>query len=288
MKKHDNVSDSIVISEIHMTQMRFNIIGTSPLMLHAVSAKAAGSLLFPAPKKNAAEKATSMKHIPLEEFRDACYMFTDHDEQPTRLYMPGGAFHAAISQVAIDMVGARKAQIARLTNVPVAKIPIFGVPKMVMSIVRSSDMARTPDVRTLPILSEWCCEVPVHFVASLLKEQSIANLFAAAGVIVGIGDGRPEKGKLSCGQFRLCNDDDEDFARIKETMSKAAQDAALAEPQYHDLETTRLMTWFENEKLRRAAAPAQSPRKKKNTESVVVATNGGDQAGPDTTRHGPI
>ena len=282
-KAQENVGESITITEIKMNEMRFNIVGTSPLMLHAVSAKAAGSLLFPAPKKNAAERATTMKHEPLEEFRDACYMFTDNDEQPTRLYMPGAAFHAAIASVAIDMVGARKAQIARLTNVPVAKIPVYGIPKLVMSIVRSSDMARTPDVRTLPILAEWCCEIPVRFVATLLKEQSIANLFAAAGVIVGIGDGRPEKGKLSCGQFRLCNDDDEDFVRIK-TMSKAAQDIALAEPEYHDLETTRLMHWFENEKLRRAAAPAPSQRKKKNTESVVVTTNGGtrpDQPVPD-------
>ena len=286
-KPQDNIGESITITEIKMSHMRFNIIGTSPLMLHAVSAKAAGSLLFPAPKKNAAEKATSMKHEPLEEFRDACYMFTDLDEQPTRLYMPGAAFHAAIAKVAIDMVGAHKAQIARLTNVPTEKCAIYGVPKLIMSIVRSSDMARTPDVRTLPILAEWCCEVPIEFVATLLKEQSIANLMAAAGVIVGIGDGRPEKGKLSRGKFRLCNDDDDDFKRIK-TMSKAAQDAALAEPEYYDLETQRLMEWFEAEKLRRAAAPAPSQRKKKTTETVnvIAATNGGqdvrDQTGPDS------
>ena len=181
-KTQDAISESITINEIRMSEMRFNIVGTSPLMLHAVSAKAAGSLLFPAPKKNAAERATSMKHIPLEEFRDACYMFTDQDDTPTRLYMPGTAFHAAMSHVAIDMVGARKAEIARLTNVPTAKIPIYGIPKLVMGIVRSSDMARTPDVRTLPILSEWCCEVPVRFVATLLKEQSIANLLDPGGL----------------------------------------------------------------------------------------------------------
>lgn len=277
-KPQDNIGESITITEIKMNEMRFNIVGVSPLMLHAVSAKAAGSLLFPAPKKNAAERATTMKHEPIEEFRDACYMFTDHDQQPTRLYMPGSAFHAAVASVAIDMVGAKKAQIARLTNVPIAKIPVYGVPKLIMSIVRSSDMARTPDVRTLPILAEWCCEVPVRFVASLLKEQSIANLFAAAGTIVGIGDGRPEKGKLSCGQFRLCNEDDEDFARIQ-SMNRAAQDAALENPEPFDLETERLLSWFEAEKLRRAAAPAQSPIKRKRktdeTVNVTTATNGG-------------
>src|SRR5580765_3137494 len=270
LMKKPEVNESITITEIRMSEMRFNIIGTSPLMPHAVSAKAAGSLLFPSPKKNAAEKATSMKHEPIQEFRDACYMFIDSDDTPTRLYMPGAAFHAATSQVAIDMVGAKKAQIARLTNVPVAKVPVFGIPKLVMGIVRSSDMARTPDVRTLPILSEWCCTVTVRFVATLLKEQSIANLLAAAGVIIGIGDGRPEKGKLSCGQFRLCNDDDEQFLHVQ-TMGRAAQDAALANPECHDLETQRLMDWFEKEKLRRAASPVQSQRKKK-TEATTVIT----------------
>ncbi len=58
-KTQDYIGESITITEIKMNEMRFNIIGTSPLMPHAVSAKAAGSLLFPAPKKNAAEKATS-------------------------------------------------------------------------------------------------------------------------------------------------------------------------------------------------------------------------------------
>src|SRR5580765_258370 len=281
-KTQDNIGESITITEIKMNEMRFNIIGTSPLMPHAVSAKAAGSLLFPAPKKNAAEKATSMKHEPLEEFRDACYLFLDSDETPTRLYMPGGAFHSAMAQVAIDMIGAKKAQIARLTNVPISKIPVFGVPKLIMSIVRSSDMARTPDVRTLPILAEWCAEIPVRFVASLLKEQSIANLFAAAGVIVGIGDGRPEKGKLSYGQFRLCNDDDPDFVRIK-TMGRDAQDKGLDAAEPYDLETERLLSWFEAEKLRRAAAPAPSEKRKKKTDTVNVTTNGGTR--PDETRH---
>ncbi len=283
-KAQDNIGESITITEIKMNEMRFYLVGTSPLMPHAVSAKAAGSLLFPAPKKNAAERATTMKHEPIEEYRDACYMFTDKDKQPTRLYMPGGAFHAALAAVAIDMAGARRAQIARLTNVPVEKIPVFGTPKVKMGIVRSSDMARTPDVRTLPILGEWCCEIPVRFVASLLKEQSIANLFAASGVIIGVGDGRPEKGKLSYGQFRLCNEDDKDFVRIKKTMGRAAQDIALEAAEPFDLETERQLAWFEDERLKRAAAPAQSPKRKKKgneTASVIAATNGGKGHRPD-------
>ena len=229
-KPDDNVSgEAITITRIAMAESRIHIVGASPLVPHAVSAKGKGSLLFPAPKKNAAEKATSMKHEPFEEFRDAAYKFLDEDRQPTRLYMPAGAFHGAMARVAIDMAGAKKAQIGRLTKVPGDKIAIWGTPQLWMTVVRSSDMARTPDVRTLPILPEWCCTIHVSYVSSLIKELSIVNLLAAAGEIIGIGDGRPEKGKLSMGCFRLVSEDDPDFKRIQKQATKA-QDAALVAP----------------------------------------------------------
>ena len=271
MKKHDTSGEPVTITEIHMSHMRFNIVGTSPLVPHAVSAKGAGSLLFPAPKKNAAEKATSMKHEPYEEYRDACYKFTDEDNKPTRLYMPAGSFHSAMASVAIDMVGAKKSQIGRLTNVPGGKIPIFGVQKLWCTIVRSSDMARTPDVRTLPILPQWACTIDVSFIGSLIKEQSIGNLLGAAGVIIGIGDGRPEKGKLSMGQFRLCGDDDAEFKKIVKAGGTKAQDAALKDPEYFDIETQRLMDWFNQERTRRAAAPAPTTRSKRPLETTKIA-----------------
>jgi hypothetical protein len=258
-KKTETTGDAVTIAEIKMTEMTFCLVGQSPLVIHAVSAKAKGSLLFPAPKKNAAEKATSMKHEPYEEFLDACYRFRDEDPTPTRLYMPAGAFHGAMAQAAIDMVGAKKAQIGRLTTVIGGKIPIYGVPQLWQTIVRSSDMARTPDVRTLPILPEWAAMVTVKFVGSLIKPQSIGNLLGAAGVIVGVGDGRPEKGKLSMGQFRLCGEDDPEFINICQ-QGRTAQDAGLANPAYYDLETEQLMTWFEQEKTKRNAAPPPQPR----------------------------
>lgn len=260
MAKNDPTGEVITVAEIHRANLRVNIVGTSPLVPHAMSAKAAGSLLFPAPKKNATERATSMKHEPYEEYRDAAYKFRDEDKTDTRLYMPAGAFHGAMAQAAIDMIGVKKAQIARLTSVPGNKIPVFGVPQIFCSIVRSSDMARTPDIRTLPILPEWAATFTVSYVDSLIKQQSIVNLLGAAGDVVGIGDGRPEKGKLTFGQFRLVNDDDPDFIRICKMQRRAAQDQALKDPQFYDIETQSLLTWFEEEKVRRTAAPPRAVR----------------------------
>lgn len=265
--------ETVTIAEIHMTELRCNIIGTSPFVPHAVSAKSKGSLLFPAPKKNAAERASSMKHEPYEEFLEAAYRYMDEDNQPTRMYMVASAFHRAMAAAAIDMVGAKKAQIGRLTEVMGQTVPIFGVPKIWCTIVRSSDMARTPDVRTLPILPKWACTLDVQFVGSLIKEQSILNLLGAAGVIVGVGDGRKEKGKLNMGKFRLCNDDDPEFLDIIKNGGTEAQDAALKNPEPFDLETKQLLEWFNAERGRRAAAPAPQPRKSKKIVEEVVAAN---------------
>lgn len=118
-KTTDKTSDEglvAAISEITISKVSFFIVRTSPLVLHAMSAKGAQDLLFPY-KKNATERATTLKHNPLQEFRDAAYTFLDSDATPTRLYMPAGAFHGALASVAIDMAGARKSQVARLTKV---------------------------------------------------------------------------------------------------------------------------------------------------------------------------
>lgn len=258
--KNKETEGAVTVKEIEMQTMRFNIVGISPFVPHAMSFKAAGSLLFPAPKKNAAERASTMKHEPFEEYVDACYAFTDDEDQVTRLYVPGSMFHAAISDVSIDMVGAKKAQVARLTSVPTAKLPLYGIPQIHCCLVRSSDMQRTPDIRTLPILPQWATTVEIQFVPSLIKAESIANLLSASGHIVGIGDGRPQKGKLANGQFRLCDDDDTEFQEIVAKQTRKAQDAALAAPEYFDLETRRLLEWFEQEKDRRAAAPTKLPK----------------------------
>lgn len=269
-------NDVVTVTEIKMTKMTFNIVGTSPLVIHAVSAKSKGNLLFPSPKKNAAERASTLKHEPYEEFLDAAYRFNDSENKPTRLYMPAGAFHGAMASVAIDMAGAKKSQIGRLTTIPGGKIPIYGIPQFWMTVVRSSDMARTPDIRTLPILPQWACVVTVQFVGSLIKQESIANLLAAAGVIIGVGDGRPEKGKLSMGQFRICSDDDNEFAQIIK-HGQAVQDKALIDPAMFDDETAKLYEWFKHEKTQRAAQPTTSPKKLKTTIVAVPPANGRQQ-----------
>jgi hypothetical protein len=57
------------VNEIRTRQIRFNILGTSPMIMERFQLKAWQELLLPSPKKNQAERQASLKHDPIGEFR---------------------------------------------------------------------------------------------------------------------------------------------------------------------------------------------------------------------------
>lgn len=243
---------AIEIQEIKMGRIRCNIVGNTPLIMHRFASKAWHELLLPSPKKNNAERAETLKHDPVGEFREALYMNRSSAE-PALFHYPSNAFGKALAAAAIDIPGATKAQMSRLTSICSTQINFFGRPELFMAMVRSSDMARTPDVRSRPIFPEWACSVEIQFVSTLVKEKQIINLLAAAGVIVGLGDWRPQKGG-PYGQFRLTDDRDEDFIRIVESGDRSAQLEAVTEARPYDVDSEELLAWFKDEVSRREKA----------------------------------
>jgi hypothetical protein len=240
----------IQILEVTKGHMQFCILGTSPLIMNRMSQKVWFELLAPKGKKTAADKASTMKHDPIKEFRDSPYMI-ESDSAPTALGVMPTAFKRAMGTAALDMPGAKKSQIGRLVYIEGEILPVFGIPKVFMAITRSADMNKTPDVRTRAILPEWACKVDISFTKPILREQSIANLLAAAGFQSGIGDWRQEKGSGSYGSFKLVSDDDADFVRITTEQGRVAQLAALATPSAHNSETHEMLAWFDVELKRR-------------------------------------
>jgi len=239
----------IEIAKISTGTLKMHILGTSPLIMHRFAFKAWQELLFPSGRKNAAERAESLKHDPLNEFREAIYRNRD-PSRPSAVHIPAGSFSGAMASAALDIPGASKSQIMRLCTVSSQQIDLYGIPRMGMDMVRSSDMAKTPDVRTRPYFPEWACEIEVQYVSSLIREGQVANLMAAAGSIIGIGDWRPQKGG-AFGKFVVVEADDPDYLRIVKECARKPQLAAIDNPIAYNVETEELFAWFNNEVGRR-------------------------------------
>jgi hypothetical protein len=243
-------SDSeVFVMEVMQGAMDFCVIGTSPIILNRMSEKTRGQLLLPSGRKNAAEKASTLKHDPLAEFRASAYTSTDEDS-PTRLQLLASMFKGAMRTAALDLPGASKSQIGRLVYVEGDRVSLYGEPQIMLAVTRSSDINRTPDVRSRAIVREWACRITVKFVRPIIRDQSVANLLAAGGITSGIGDWRIGKGAGSYGGYRLCSEDDADFVRICK-IGRAEQDAAIENPRSYDDETESLLAWHGVEVKRR-------------------------------------
>lgn len=248
-------SAEIQVLRISTGVVHVQMVGTTPLILNSMSAKAQRELLMPSGRKTTAERAVSLKHNPPDEFRASVYRI-ESDDGPTRLGFPASAVKSAMMTASLDLPGVRKSQIARLVWVRGSMVALYGVPRLLMSTVRSADMNSTPDVRSRAILDKWCLQIAVEFVTPALNATSIANLLAAAGLVCGVGDFRQAKGAGNFGQFRLAEGDDAEARAIMTAGGREAQDAALANPEPYDAHSAELLSWFESEVDRRGRRAA--------------------------------
>jgi len=247
----------IDVIQVRQSEVEFCLLGMSPIILNRMSEKVKHELLMPKGKRTAADKAASLKHEPYAEFRASAYRIAD-PKSPTLLGHPATAFKSALRGAAVDIPGsAAKAQIGRLTYVLGEfgdYVPLYGLPKLHMAVTRNSDINKTPDIRTRVIVPRWAARVVVRFIAPVLKEQVVANLMAAAGMIQGTGDWRPEKGQGDFGQWELVTKDDERFLAVIKEGGRKAQEAAMETPDPYDAETAEMLTWFDAEANRRGFA----------------------------------
>jgi len=259
-KKTAAIETQLEIEAIRMGRITCHIIGQTPMLMHRFSQKAREQLLFPKGRANAAERADNLKHDPLTEYRETIYMNRDKS-RPAAVHLPSGMFTKALASAALDMPGASKAQILRLVSIASTQIDMYGVPQMSMEMIRSSDMAKTPDVRTRAIFREWACKIEIEYVATLLGAKQIVNLLAAAGMIVGIGDWRPQKGG-SFGKFSIVEASDKNYQRIVKQGGRMAQIRAIDRPEAYDADTEELYSWFQSEVLRREKTVPSSKKQK--------------------------
>lgn len=247
--KKPAASSEIIVPEVQTETIVVSVVGTSPLICARMSEKAKTQLLLPSGRKTAAEKQSAAKHNVIEEFNASPYILPEGSA--TLIGLMSSAFKAAMGTAALDLPGTKKAQIGRLVYVENDYTPVYGLPKLFMSVVRSADINKTPDVRTRAILPRWAASVQIRFVKPLLNAQGIVNLLSAAGVTAGVGDWRPEKGKGNYGQFRIVNADDPEFIEIVKEGDREAQVTAMEDAIPYDHEVESLLAWYKDEYSRR-------------------------------------
>lgn len=243
--------------ELHVDALKqgrvtLRLIGTTPLYFNAMSAKAKRTLLIGGGRKTAAEKK-ELKHNPLQEFRDSVYKLP---AGPTLLGFPAPGVKGAMATAALETPGVTKTSVQRLIFLPQEKVSIWGKPYLKMDVVRSADMAKTPDIRTRAFLPRWCAEVEIAFVTPTLSTHAVVSLLQNAGVIVGIGDFRQEKGRGSYGTFAVAGEDLGDWQEVWDEVTAEGRDvqqAAMEDPEVADDDTAELMAMFEEEVVKRAA-----------------------------------
>lgn len=254
-KKNEHTGET-TIDLMRREIVRVYVVGDSPIIMNRLAEKAQRQLLLPGAPKNRTEKAQTLKHYPLEEYRSSPHRINDA-KAPTLLAMPATAFKGALRNVALEMPGVNKTQLGRLTYIAAEMVGIYGVPQLLMSVVRSADMNKTPDIRTRAILPRWAATFDISYVAPTLTATAIMNLMANAGMIIGVGDWRPEKGAGAYGRFRLVCPDDSEFSAIVKGGGRKQQEAALNKPEFFNEDTRELYDWCAGEVERRGRAAEQ-------------------------------
>lgn len=240
------------IDALQRGRLTFHLIGTTPMLFNAMSVKAKRTLMIGGGKKTAAEKR-DLKHNPEEEFRDSVHRM---EGGPTLLGFPGPAVKGAMMTAALETPGITKSSVQRLVSIPDQKIRIWGKPYLHMAVVKSADINRTPDIRTRAFLPRWAAMVDVTYVTPTLNAYSIASLLTNAGMIVGLGDFRQEKGRGAFGCFDVFAEDVSDVQAEWDAITaegREVQTSAMANPEPADDETADLLSFLQGERSRRAA-----------------------------------
>lgn len=247
---------SEAIAEISITPLRrgavtVRIIGTTPMFQNRMSNKVKRTLLVGGKKKTKADRA-EIKHAPLQEYRDSAEILPGG---PTALGLRVTAVKAAMCQAAIETAGLAKASAQRLLFMPGDFVPLYGIPQLRCDTVRSADINRTPDIRTRAFLPVWGAEIEIQYIVPQLSTTSVITLLCNAGVLVGVGDYRQEKGKGAFGSFRVLGEGEKDreWNDLVKNHGRMRQSKALEKPEYANKDTVDLMEFFFKETRRRAA-----------------------------------
>lgn len=191
----------VEIKAINILRVTLTLIGDSPLIVDAWSAKAKKGMLDKQMKK--AQTAKQAKD-PARDYEEAFYRL--ENGKPG---FPTVAFKAAaVSAGGRFSEGLKMTELRGAFHIEGELVEIIGEPKMREDMVRVG--MGTADIRYRPEFPHWTVKLPVRYNADKISIEQMANIFNLAGFGVGVGEWRPERdGQF--GMFHVATEGEERF-----------------------------------------------------------------------------
>lgn len=222
--KKENIG--IELPPLNIGLMEVTLIGDSPLIVHAWSAKAKKEMLDKQMKK---AKGAKEAKDPKADFEASMYRLADGGYGFPSVAFKNAAVTAGTSVAGLTKIAARQAFHilgddadiegafeGSKSRVNLARIE-GGEPTMREDMVRVG--LGTADLRYRPEFAEWHTKLLVRYNANVLSEAQILNLLNVAGFAVGIGEWRPEKDG-QYGMFHVATE--AEIAKLEAVLPKAA------------------------------------------------------------------
>ena len=176
----------------------------SNLICHAFSIEAQQKILDKQQKK---AKTGKPARVPDDEYKQAMYRFKDG-----RLGFPIVAFKKAMGSAAATLV-------PDLTRTLVMKtVHVLGIegeidlveihgdgPHMRQDVVRLGGPSNPADLRFRPEWRDWWVQFTIRHLSDQISAEQVINLLALAGMAIGVGEMRAEKGGHNMGIFEGCD-----------------------------------------------------------------------------------
>jgi len=205
--KKSNENQVVELKKINIQHTVIELVGDTPLIIHAWSEKVKKGMLDKQMKK--AKLAQAAKD-PQRDYEEAFYRL--ENGKPG---FPAVGFKASAVSASIRFCeGMKGTEVRGSFHIPVELVQIEGEPNMREDMVRIG--MGTADIRYRPEFKVWRAKVPIRYNADAISLEQIVNLFNVAGFGVGIGEWRPEKDG-SYGMFHVATDADK---IVKEKKTK--------------------------------------------------------------------
>jgi hypothetical protein len=173
----------IELPKLDLQRMEITIVGDSPLICHAWSAKAKKQMLDKQMKRARSKKEAKS---PEQDYEDSFYRLL------TGGYgFPAVAFKSAMVGACRFVEGVKMTELRGALHIVGELVPIEGEPNPREDMVRVG--MGTADIRYRPEFKEWKATLPIQFNASIISPEMIVNLLTLAGFGVGVGEWRPER-----------------------------------------------------------------------------------------------